>query len=110
MSFQIAANFQIGDQKFRGWMKTEFGNQEIFYGKLFGKTWTWKNPLEPEERIRRIFKINNLEDDFQDFQYTKFDLGINVSFEVKKEISDVIKQRGNVLKAGVVKFKLQCKF
>ena len=103
--------FTHADQKFRGYLKTEFGDRNLFSGELLGKIWQKENP---KEAMDRIFQRNGLEiSNLSIVQYNKTTNGVSVIFEsvdfettvnVKKILAET---KG--LKTGICKMKLEHK-
>ena len=105
---EAASKFEVGGQKFRGWLKNEFGGltkKDVFTGFLDGKYWHGK---EPKESLNMIFKRNKIEGKFHLIEYEKTLKGIQVSFKTHGDVTKAIKQKNNVLNAGLSKLKLVC--
>ena len=102
------SNFEVGDQKFRGWLKHEYGGlskKDIFTGYLDGKYWQGK---DPKESMSLIFKMNKIKGKFNVILCRKTSKGVQVTFETSGDVTNAIKQKCNVLNAGLSKLKLIC--
>ena len=102
------SNFAVGDQKFRGWLKNEYGGlskKDIFTGYLDGKYWQGK---DPKESMTLIFKMNKIKGKFNVILCRKTFKGVQVTFETSGDVTNAIKQKCNVLNAGLSKLKLIC--
>ena len=103
---EVASNFEVGGQKFKGWMKNEYGDLTkkcAFTGFLDGKYWQVK---DPKESLRLIFKRNKIEENFFLIEYEKTSKGIQVIFETWGDVPKAIEQKKNLLNAGLSKLKL----
>ena len=103
---EVASNFEVGGQKFKGWMKNEYGDltkKYAFTGLLDGKYWQVK---DPKESLRLIFKRNKIEEKFLLIEYEKTSKGIQVIFETWGDVPKAIEQKKNLLNAGLSKLKL----
>ena len=88
-------------------MKNEFGaKKDMFTGYLNGKLWLRK---ESEEALNWIFNKNKIEGaKFHVIEYIKGAEGVQVTFETSGDVTNAIKQKCNVLNAGLSKLKLIC--
>ena len=86
-------------------MKNEFGaKKDRFTGYLNGKLWLRK---ESEEALNWIFNKNKIEGaKFQVVEYIRGAEGVQVTFETQGNTTNAIKGKSNVLKAGLILFKL----
>ena len=104
----LIKEFDNDGQKFRGWLKTEFGDRDFFTGNLEGEYWQDENP---EETMIYISKKNGF--DFNNLlvrEYAANSTGVSVTFEstdqnVTKKIRRMI-EKANGLKVGICKLRL----
>ena len=105
---EAISNFEVvSGQKFRGWLKNEYGclsKKDVFTGFLDGKYWQGKNP---KESLSLIFKRNKIEEKFNLIEYENSSNGVQITFETNGNVTEAIKQKCNVLNAGLSKLKLE---
>ena len=101
------SNFKVGDLKFRGWLKNEFGARKVFTGFLMGAAWKKKNHVDT---IKWIFRLNNIPNaNFHLVSWTDTPTGVLVRFEANDELVERIKALNLRLKAGICTLKLKLK-
>ena len=105
---EAVSNFNVIEgQRFRGWLKNEHGclpKKDVFTGFLDGKYWQGKNP---KESLSLIFKRNKIEEKFNLIEYENSSNGVQITFETNGNVTEAIKQKCNVLNAGLSKLKLE---
>ena len=105
----ILNEFEFQGQRFKGWLKTEFGDRNVFTGHLQGELW---QETDISDAMFKIFQKNSIPTEFVSIlQFKNLGRGVIVAFEtLNKEANElilkIIKEYGG-LNAGICKLKLE---
>ena len=104
---EVTSSFKISGLLFKAWAKNEFGSRVLFSGRLAGKCWQKRKPLET---IKWIFNLNGFKNlEFYLISYIKTPQGVLLRFEASRELTEALATRENTLNAGIAKLRLEKK-